>query len=277
MVAARQWFAAHGTKTTHSGWLGSGDRIMTHNLMRIGELAKAAGVTVQTIHFYLREGLLPPPTKTAPNMAYYGPEYLEDIRLIKELQSERYLPLGLIRQLLQAKREGHDLGQLREMRLAIDWAFGDGEDQTDAGPIALPEYIFHTGLPVHAVKKLEDLGLISSGTAEAEEAGNPPSKSYDALDLRLGRAVKTLLDYGLGLDDLELYRRQLALCREETALIHDKMFHNRPRSIPRIPTQRLLDTLTELQTVLTLRATRQVVVEAHEQPHEAHQEAESAD
>ncbi len=249
----------------------------TKNLMRIGELAKASGVTVQTIHFYLRERLLPPPTKTAPNMAYYGPEYLEDIRLIKELQSERYLPLGLIRQLLEVKREGHDLDHLREMRLALDWAFSDGEGQADAGPVALPEYILRTGLSVDAVRKLEDLGLITAGTAVTEEAGGESPKPYDSLDLRLGRAVKTLLDYGLGLSDLELYKRQLALCREESALVHEKMLHNRPRSIPRIPTQKLLDTLGEMQTVLTLRATRQVATKTHELPHEIEQEAEGAD
>jgi DNA-binding transcriptional MerR regulator len=245
--------------------------------MRIGELAKAAGVSVQTIHYYLREGLLSAPTKTAPNMAYYGPGHLEDIRLIKELQSERYLPLGVIRQLLEAKREGHDLGQLREMRLAMDWAFSDGEGQADAGPMDLPEYILHTGLSVDLVKKLQDLGLITGGTAKKQEAGGEPPKPYDALDLRLGRAVKTLLDYGLAPDDLELYQRQLALCREESALIHDRLLHNRPRSIPRIQTQKLLDTLGELQTVLTLRATRQVVAEAHEQPHETNRGAEDAD
>ena len=146
----------------------------TKSLMRIGELAKASGVTVQTIHFYMREGLLPPPTKTAPNMAYYGPEYLEDIRLIKELQSERYLPLGLIRQLLEAKREGYDLDHLREMRQALDWAFSDGEGQKDTVPMSLPEHGLHTGLSVYVVRKLEDLGLITAGTtvtAEGEQGG----------------------------------------------------------------------------------------------------------
>ena len=86
----------------------------------------------------------------------------------------------------------------------------------------------------------------------------------DGLDLRLGRAVKTLLDYGFGVDDLELYRRQFDLEREEAALIHDKMLHNRPRSIPRIPTDKLIGTLTELGKTLTLRAVRQVATEAHE-------------
>ena len=248
------------------------------DLMRIGELAKAAGVTVQTIHFYLREGLLPAPTKTAPNMAYYGSEYLEDIRLIKELQSERYLPLGLIRQLLQTKREGHDLGQLREMRLAFDWAFGGEEGRADAGPMALPEYVLHTGLSVDVVRQLEELGLVATPVADSpEDTEGRSTRPYDGLDVRLGRAFKILLDSGLSPDDLELYTRQLALCREEAVLIHDKLLHNRPRSIPRISTEKLLETLTELQTALTLRAVRGVATEAHEQSNGTNQEAHSAE
>ena len=236
--------------------------------MRIGELAKAAGVTVQTIHFYLREGLLPPPTKTAPNMAYYGSEYLDDIRLIKELQTERYLPLGVIRQLLETKREGHDLSGVREMRATLDWAFGGSGTDVDAGPMTLPEYLVQTGLSLDLVKHLEGLGLIGGQLAgrPAGPDGEPP-RPYDGLDLRLGRAVKTLLDYGFGADDLELYRRQLDLEKEEAALIHDRILHNRPRSIPRIPTDKLIDTLTELGKTLTLRAVRQIATEAHELPH----------
>lgn len=244
--------------------------------MRMGQLAKAAGVTVQTIHFYLREGLLPPPVKTAPNMAYYGPEYLEDIRLIKELQNERYLPLGVIHQLLDAKREGHDLGGLREMRATLDWAFGDGERAADGngaadgrpaantGPMTLPEYVLNTGLSMDVVKHLEGLGLIGGqpGGRRRGPGGEPP-KPYDGLDLRLGRAVKILLEHGLGVDDLELYRRQFDLEREEAALIYDRLLHNRPRSIPRIPTDRLIGTLTELGKTLTLRAVRQVATETH--------------
>jgi DNA-binding transcriptional MerR regulator len=241
------------------------DRQPQDRMMRIGELAKVAGVTVQTIHFYLREGLLPPPTKTAPNMAYYGPEYLEDIRLIKQLQSERYLPLGLIRQLLETKREGHDLGQVSEMLLALDWAFGDAKEQAEVGPMTLPEYILGTGLSMEVVGRLEAMGLIGEPAPGPLKKGDgEPARPYDTLDLRLGRVFKTLLDSGLEPDDLEIYKRQLDLEREEAALIHNKMLHNRPRSIPRIPTSRLIETLNELGTVLTLRAVQQVATEAHE-------------
>ena len=46
---------------------------------------------------YLREGLLPEPVKTSRNMAYYPAEFVERIRLIKQLQEERFMPLRVIR------------------------------------------------------------------------------------------------------------------------------------------------------------------------------------
>jgi DNA-binding transcriptional MerR regulator len=69
-------------------------------MLRMGELAEASGVSAATIKHYLREGLLPEPVKTSRNMAYYPSEFVERIRLIKQLQEERYMPLRVIKDLL---------------------------------------------------------------------------------------------------------------------------------------------------------------------------------
>ena len=55
------------------------------------------GVPAPTIKHYLREGLLPEPVKTSRNMAYYPPEFVDRIRLIKRLQEERFMPLKAIK------------------------------------------------------------------------------------------------------------------------------------------------------------------------------------
>ena len=69
--------------------------------MRIAELAERAGVSVATIKFYIREGLLPPPpVKTGRTMAYYDGPYLERLRTIRTLRDEHYLPLRVIRAVL---------------------------------------------------------------------------------------------------------------------------------------------------------------------------------
>ena len=66
----------------------------------MGELAEASGVPVPTIKHYLRDGLLggaDEVVKTSRNMAWYPPDYVERIQLIKRLQEERFLPLRAIR------------------------------------------------------------------------------------------------------------------------------------------------------------------------------------
>ena len=71
----------------------------------MGELAEASGVSAGTIKHYLREGLLPEPVKTSRNMAYYPPEFVERIRLIKQLQEERFMPLKAIKHVLDEDPE----------------------------------------------------------------------------------------------------------------------------------------------------------------------------
>ena len=70
-------------------------------MLRMGELARASGVSAATIKHYLREGLLPEPMKTSRNMAYYPADFVERIRIIKQLQEERYMPLRVIKDLLE--------------------------------------------------------------------------------------------------------------------------------------------------------------------------------
>ncbi len=55
--------------------------------MRIGELAKTARVTPDTIRYYEREGLLPPPERTPSGYRDYGPGVMEDILFIKKAQA----------------------------------------------------------------------------------------------------------------------------------------------------------------------------------------------
>jgi DNA-binding transcriptional MerR regulator len=75
--------------------------------LKMSELADASGVSAATIKHYLREGLLGADgdgiVRTSRNMAYYPPEFVERIRRIKRLQEERFLPLRLIKGLLDER------------------------------------------------------------------------------------------------------------------------------------------------------------------------------
>ncbi|WP_407358815.1 MerR family transcriptional regulator [Microbacterium sp. LTA6] len=53
--------------------------------MRISELSAQTGVTVPTIKYYLREGLLPEGERSAPTQAAYGEVHAQRLRVIRAL------------------------------------------------------------------------------------------------------------------------------------------------------------------------------------------------
>jgi len=77
-------------------------------LVKIGELARRAGVPVATIKHYLREGLIAPARKSGRTMSWYDPALVERIRSIKELQRRQFLPLDIIRESIERDAEASD-------------------------------------------------------------------------------------------------------------------------------------------------------------------------
>lgn len=66
---------------------------------RIGDLAESAGVTVDTLRYYEREGLLPPIERTAGGFRCYSEETAHRVQFIKQAR-ELGLSLREIRQLV---------------------------------------------------------------------------------------------------------------------------------------------------------------------------------
>lgn len=222
------------------------------SMMRIGALARVAGVSPQTIHYYVREGLLPTPTKTAPNMAYYGQEYVADIRLIKELQEQRYLPLSVIKLVLQAKRQGKDVRDLQDMRLSLEDLFRPLGAEEEQPPLTLVELVAVTGLPVGTLEALEEIGLLMPSLT-------PEGKRYDGLDVRAALATKKLLDLGLTPADLGYYRNYVEALRTETQVIGTR-FVDRARRGSQLSGSDLKTTLDDLKAALVAKVYRQAAL-----------------
>lgn len=71
-------------------------------LVKMSELARLSGVPAATIKHYIREGLVTgPAVRTSRNMAWYDPRVVPRIKAIKELQRSRYLPLKVIKEVLE--------------------------------------------------------------------------------------------------------------------------------------------------------------------------------
>jgi len=143
--------------------------------LKISELAEGAGVPVATVRHYLREGLLPEGKKTSRNMAYYPAELVDRIRLIKLLQEERFMPLKVIRELLE--QEEGDPERLRallaESDRGIGLALGRERQRTPATVVSE-----RLDVPVGVLERMAELGLVS-----------PAEDGYSPSDVRIVEAV----------------------------------------------------------------------------------------
>jgi DNA-binding transcriptional MerR regulator len=79
-------------------------------LVKMATLARESGVPAPTIKHYIREGLIDGPvSRTSKNMAYYDAALVTRITAIKDLQRTRFLPLRVIRNVLDSEgRESID-------------------------------------------------------------------------------------------------------------------------------------------------------------------------
>ena len=141
-------------------------------LLRMGELAEASGVPAPTIKHYLREGLLPEPVKTSRNMAYYPPEFVDRIKLIKRLQEERFMPLKAIKSVLGEDPER--AGAMLELEDRIlDRALVGERARTSAAEVRK-----RYGVPKEVLDRLEQLEILS-----------PNSRGYSPSDITIIEAI----------------------------------------------------------------------------------------
>ena len=89
--------------------------------MKIGEVAKAAGVGIDAVRFYEREGLLPEPARRPSGYREYSPDAVADLSFIKRAK-ELGFSLKEISELLSINRApnatARDVKNLAEEKLA---------------------------------------------------------------------------------------------------------------------------------------------------------------
>lgn len=95
--------------------------------MRIGEVATAAEVNVQTLRYYERAGLLEKPRRLASGYRAYAPETVQIIRFIKQSRELGYT-LAEIKQLLGLRR-ARQTANAREVRALVQAKISEIEDK----------------------------------------------------------------------------------------------------------------------------------------------------
>ena len=72
--------------------------------MKIGELSKTTGCSIQTIRYYEKEGLLSTPERTEGNYRLYGERALKELEFIKHCRSLD-IPLTDVKRLMELKNK----------------------------------------------------------------------------------------------------------------------------------------------------------------------------
>jgi DNA-binding transcriptional MerR regulator len=183
-------------------------------LLKMSELAERSGVSAGTIKHYLREGLLPEPVKTSRNMAYYPPEFIERIRLIKRLQEQRFMPLRLIKGVIE-----EDPDRARAMVELEDRILERAAAASERGRASRAEVRRRYEIPANVLDRLEELRVLT-----------PNSRGYDDDDVAIIEAISRFraggYDEQLGFTvyDTLRYRETLEpLVAEEVRTLLDRL------------------------------------------------------
>ncbi|MCB2189549.1 MAG: MerR family transcriptional regulator [Deltaproteobacteria bacterium] len=154
--------------------------------MKIGELAQKTEVPKQTIHYYIRTGLLPKPRKLGSNSADYDESYVDRIRLIKELQNDFFFPLPTIKKILWEHRSASKQAMLKlrsEFFRPVEHYLGTGVEGDEP-------FLEATGLAPRWLPVLKEWGLISSDTKDGVNV-------YTQDDISIGKVMVNMAKIGI--------------------------------------------------------------------------------
>ncbi|MBO0767735.1 MAG: MerR family transcriptional regulator [Solirubrobacterales bacterium] len=146
------------------------------HLLKISELAERSGVSAATIKYYLREGVLGPEDgviRTAPNMAWYPPEFVERVQLVKRLQEERFMPLRVIRELIS-----DDPSQAAKLIELEDRILARATEAGESRRVSRKHVRETYDLPDVVLERLEEIGVLS-----------PNKRGYDHDDIAIIEAI----------------------------------------------------------------------------------------
>jgi DNA-binding transcriptional MerR regulator len=146
----------------------------------VEELARAGGVSVDTLRFYQAKGLLPAPRRVGRRAAYSG-AHLSRLRRIRRLQGQG-LPLGVIRRLANEGRAASALASALRAE--------QGTRVLTRGELAA-----ESGVPEALIGAVEEAGIL-----EPVRIGK--AASYTDGDVELARSALALLNENLPLPEV---------------------------------------------------------------------------
>lgn len=217
--------------------------------LRMAELVDASGVHRQTIHSYLREGILPGPEQNAGTArARYGARHLALLRLVRELR-DRGMSLEAIRRCFEGA--SFDPDQVRRMLSGPAIPPGSPLEIADREPGDGATLAAEAGCPERWVDTLAEAGVVTP----------LPDGRFDRQVVDLLSVTQRLLDDGMPQTSV------LRICRlargvggvEASALISDITDAAEDTETAVRRAEQRLSRITELSSAVRLHAVRQVM------------------
>ena len=150
------------------------------------ELEKLTGLSRTMINFYIREGLLPIPEKSAKNMAYYDERFIKKLQLIQKLKNAG-IPLAQIKQILNNENDLVDVDPLLDSMKSINKLF---PLLASDDPVTI-EQIMEAGIEKEIIDGLIKLYVILPIDSEKH--------LFPADSITICRLTKYFYDYGMPL------------------------------------------------------------------------------
>ncbi|MGI9022312.1 MAG: MerR family transcriptional regulator [Acidimicrobiales bacterium] len=166
--------------------------------MRVEDLAQAADVSVDTVRYYQKQRLLPPPERDG-RLALYTAEHLDRLGRIKDLQ-RRGFTLAVIRRFLDGDLDPAD----EHLAAAVAEA---GDEEADDGLFGIDDLVARCGVPATILDALVREGLLVPRTHDGE-------LRFSRADVGLVANGLRLVEAGLPMPELlDLSRRHHAMTR----------------------------------------------------------------
>lgn len=193
---------------------------------KMKDLCELTGLSRQAIHFYIGQGLLPEGKKTGRNMAFYGPEHVERLQLIRRLQEERFLPLKTIRAVLAG-----EIADLPAPKRAVLTEVAARLAPPAQPLVDVDEALARTGVPRADFDRMVELGQIA--VVDDGDRAQVASEALWLLDLwGQFRGLGFTADLGFTPDDLQMFDEAMAaLFRRETSLLVDRLADQPPARV----------------------------------------------
>lgn len=187
----------------------------TDTELTIDELARRAGMTVRNVRAHQSRGLLPPP-QIRGRTGYYGPDHVDRLELIKDLQAEGF-SLEVIKRILDSA-PGTSAAEVLNFTRAVTEPFGDEEPEL----IEQQELVDRWGdqLTPKLAERIQKLGFVRAVGDGRYEVLSPRLQAVSEELAELGIPLETAVD-----TTADVKRHAQAVANAYVKLFLDHVWH----------------------------------------------------